>query len=212
MVRQALKLKTLGEKLSEARSQKHINLDEAAKDLKVPFRYLENLEENNFSDLPDKNYLKNLLKNYCRYLKIDFTDSWLLAQSHSSFSKKKTDEVKKKYFIAWPKLTKRLILFFLALAILIFWVVKVQQIFSPPFLEISYPKDGSIVSSQQITLVGRSEKEVELVINNQEIFVDENGNFETLVDLQNGLNLIKITAKKRYSRLEEKEIRLLLKD
>ena len=212
MVRQTIKPKTLGEKLIEARNQRHINLDEAAKDLKVPFRYLESLEHNNFDDLPDKNYLKDLLKNYCRYLKISFIDSWILVQSHPNWSNKNTDQVKKKYFIAWPKLAKRSLLFFLALAIIIFWVMKVQEIFSPPFLEISYPQDGSIVESQQIILVGRSEKEVELIVNNQEIFVDENGNFETLVDLQKGLNLIKISAKKRYSRLEEKEIRLLLKD
>ena len=211
MIRKVLP-KTLGEKLSEARNQRQIDLDEAAKDLNVPFRYLESLEQNNFSDLPDKNYLNNLLKNYCRYLKVDFIAAWLLAQSQPNWSKPKTNEVKKKYFIAWPKLTRRLLLFFLVLVILIFWIVKVQQIFAPPFLEINYPQDGSIATSQQITLVGRSEKEVELIVNNQEIFVDENGNFETLVDLQKGLNLIKITAKKRYSRLEEKEIRLLLKD
>ena len=86
------------------------------------------------------------------------------------------------------------------------------KIFSPPVLEISYPLDGSLVSEKQITLRGHSAKEVELIVNNKEIFVDDNGNFETIVDLQKGLNLIKITAKKRYSRIQEKEIKLLFKD
>src|SRR3989344_7629993 len=116
MIRKVLP-KTLGEKLSEARNQRQIDLDEAAKDLNVPFRYLESLEHDNFSDLPDKNYLKNLLKNYCRYLKVDFIGSWLLAQSQANWSKPKTNKVKKKYFIAWPKLTRRLLLLFLVLAI-----------------------------------------------------------------------------------------------
>ena len=43
-------------------------------------------------------------------------------------------------------------------------------------------------------------------------WVDKDGNFSTLVDLQKGLNLIKITAKKRYSRISEAEIRVLFNE
>src|SRR3989344_2454827 len=205
--------KTVGEILTEARISRQIHLDEAANDLGVPFRYLEALEHDNLKDLPAWSYINNLLKKYCHYLKIDFANCWNQLKNNPDFrGRKKNKEVEKKHLRSWPKLTRKITIWLLIIVILIFWALKVAKIFSPPVLEISYPLDGSLVSEKQITLRGHSAKEVELIVNNKEIFVDDNGNFETIVDLQKGLNLIKITAKKRYSRIQEKEIKLLFKD
>lgn len=212
MVRK-ITLKNPGEMLLEARQSRYINLDEAARDLNIPFKYLDALEHNNFKDLPDKKYLKVVLKNYCRYLKLDFSGLWPMLKNNQNFSSlKKSEKVENKYFTAWPNLIRKIVMVIIVAAILFFLVIKVEQIFAPPLLDISYPYDGLIVNSRQIKLTGRSQSEVELVINNKEIFVDGQGNFETTIDLQKGLNLIKINAKKRYSRTIEKEIRLLFKD
>lgn len=205
--------KNLGESLAEVRQKRFINLDEAAKDLNVPFRYLEALENNNFQDLPNQKYLKQLLNNYCKYLKIDLTVYRRILKNSPEFSQTyKSQKVEAKYFTVWPNLIRKIIILMMVAAILFFLIFKIEQIFSPPFLEITYPSDGLILNERQIKLVGRSEAEVELVINNREIFVDSAGNFSTIIDLQKGLNLIKISAKKRYSRLNEQDIRLLLKD
>ncbi|MDO8669777.1 MAG: helix-turn-helix domain-containing protein [Candidatus Buchananbacteria bacterium] len=205
--------RTLGEILAEARNKRYINLDEAAKDLNIPFRYLEALEHNNFKDLPDKKNLKAILKKYGLYLKLDFSNLWQLLKNDKNFySLNKYKKVENKYFTSWPKLIRKLSIIVVIGAVLFFLGLKVEQIFSPPILEINYPYDGLIVNTRQIELSGRSEKEVELIINNKEIFVDDGGNFETIIDLQKGLNLIKISAKKRYSRTIEQEIRLLFKD
>lgn len=212
MVRKIIR-KNLGEVLSEARNKRYINLDEASKDLDIPFRYLESLEHNNFKDIPDEKYLKKILKKYCDYLKLDFFSSWQIFKDHKNFSVDgKSKKVENKYFTSWPNLIRKLMIVLVIIAILFFLIIKVEQIFSPPTLDISYPYDGLIVDTRQIVLTGRSEAEVELIINNKEIFVDDRGNFETTIDLQKGLNLIKISAKKRYSRIIEKEIRLLFKD
>ncbi|MEK7072445.1 MAG: helix-turn-helix domain-containing protein [Patescibacteria group bacterium] len=205
--------KNLGEILSEARNSRYINLEEAAKDLNTPFRYLDALEHNNFKDLPNEKYLKVVLKNYSRYLKLDFANLWRILKNSQNFSSiHKYKKVEHKYFTSWPNLIRKMAIVVIIAAILFFLVVKVEQIFAPPLLAISYPSDGMIVESRQIKLTGRSESEVELIINNKEIFVDSRGHFETVIDLQKGLNLIKISAKKRYSRTIEKEIRLLFKD
>ncbi|MBI5766004.1 hypothetical protein HZA71_02130, partial [Candidatus Falkowbacteria bacterium] len=51
-----------------------------------------------------------------------------------------------------------------------------------------------------------------IIINNNNVFVDNEGGFQTTLDLQNGLNLIKITAKKRYGRAREVDLRVLLNE
>jgi len=212
MGRKIIKQK-VGEILLVARHNRYINLDEAAKDLDIPFKYLEALENNNFKDLPNQKYLKNTLKKYCLYLKLDFSSLWSRLKNQENFLRfNKLEKIENRYFTSWPNLIRKIILVLVVAAILFFLIIKVEQIFSPPILNISYPTDGLIVTERQITLIGQSESEVELVINNKEIFVDSDGSFETVIDLQKGLNLIKIRAKKRYSRIMEKEIRLLLKD
>ncbi|NCN07674.1 hypothetical protein GW933_03190 [Candidatus Falkowbacteria bacterium] len=212
MVRKILSVK-LGEVLSESRDSRYINLDEAAKDVGIPFKYLDALEHNNFKDLPDEKYLKDALKKYADYLKLDFSYVWRLFKENQNISySNKFKKVEHRYLTSWPNLIRRVVIFAFILSILFFLILKVEQIFSPPELNIIYPQDGLIVEDRQVTLTGQSESEVELIVNNKEIFVDSAGGFETIIDLQKGLNLIKISAKKRYSRTIEKEIRLLLKD
>lgn len=213
MVQRKIEQKTSGSMLIKARNRKNISLDEASKDIGISFKYLEALEFNKLKDLPSDDEAKDMLEKYCHYLEVDFDDCWSNTRKDTGFLDiKKIGDVEKKYFMSWPKLIRRVMVLALIAAILIFLALKVEQIFTPPYLDIAYPIDGSIVEVKQITISGQSEAEVELMVNNKEIFVDETGSFETTIDLQKGLNLIKITAKKRYSREQEKEIRLLFKD
>jgi len=119
--------------------------------------------------------------------------------------------IEKRYFSQWPKIVKRVLIILAVLAILVFLGFRVQMIFSPPYLDIVEPQDGLIATERQIEIIGASQSEAEIVINNQNILVDNEGVFRTTVDLQKGLNLIKITAKKRYGREKVVELRILFK-
>ena len=120
--------------------------------------------------------------------------------------------IEKRYLSQWPKAMRRILIILVVLAILIFLGFRIQMIFSPPPLEITQPQDGLIAVERQLEIVGQSQKEAEIVINNQNVLVDDEGVFRTTVDLQKGLNLIKITAKKRYGRENVVELRILFSD
>lgn len=207
-----LRAKSLGDKLKEARREAGVSLERAARDLNITFKYLEALENNKLTDLPGEPYLKIFLKVYSDYLRLDFNECWAEAKKNGSDAIKGYQKIGRQHFLIWPKFIWRLIICGLVVTVLIFLFFKIQAIFSPPSLEIIAPADGIITSGKQLEIVGRSQPEVEIVINNKEIFVDSQGNFQTAVDLQKGLNLIKITAKKRYSQMREVEIRALFKE
>lgn len=210
--RRIVKSKTLGEKLKEARAEKGIALDRAAKDLNIAFKYLEALENNELNKLPGRAYFKIFLRRYCQYLDLDFYDSWKSAKGLPSFNPQKNIDLTTRHFRAWSKTTPKIIAAILILAVLVFLIFRVANIFLPPNLTIASPKDNSVVTNRQIQIIGQSEPEVEVVVNNKNIYVDKTGKFQTDLDLSNGLNLIKITAKKRYSRTQEVDIRVLLKE
>jgi len=61
----------LGEKLKTAREAKGIDFDQASKDTKIAVRYLQSLENEDFSDFPGEAYITGFLRNYGAYLDLD---------------------------------------------------------------------------------------------------------------------------------------------
>jgi len=109
-----------------------------------------------------------------------------------------------------PKYIKWIITTVIILAVVFFLAVKIDNIFAPPELEIYAPVDGLTTMERELEIIGKSEKESEIVINNRNIIIDNEGGFKTTVNLQKGINSIKIIAKKRYSREKVIELGILL--
>ena len=64
-------MKELGEYLQDVRRNNGVSLEEAASDLNVDAILLENIEEGNIRAFKDIYYLKDLIKNYAKYLGLD---------------------------------------------------------------------------------------------------------------------------------------------
>ena len=65
-------MKEIGEKLKEARESMGITIEEAAEDLKLRPSQIENIEEGNKEAFKDVFYLKMFIKNYSKYLGLDY--------------------------------------------------------------------------------------------------------------------------------------------
>lgn len=67
-------MKEIGEKLKETRESMGITIEEAAQDLKLRPSQLENIEEGNKEAFQDIFYLKMFIKNYSKYLGLDYDE------------------------------------------------------------------------------------------------------------------------------------------
>lgn len=67
-------MKEIGEKLKSARESMGITIEEAAQDLKLRTSQLENIEEGNKDAFKDIFYLKMFIKNYSKYLGLDYDE------------------------------------------------------------------------------------------------------------------------------------------
>ena len=67
-------MKEIGEKLKEARESMGITIEEAATDLKLRPTQIENIEEGNRAAFKDIFYLKMFIKNYSKYLGLDYDE------------------------------------------------------------------------------------------------------------------------------------------
>ncbi len=77
-----------------------------------------------------------------------------------------------------------------------------------PRLEITDPKDNSVINNNEVLIKGTTDKEVFVQINNSPIVVDYQGSFQTTIRLQEGENTINIKATDIAGNIEEKEIKI----
>lgn len=75
-----------------------------------------------------------------------------------------------------------------------------------PKLEISEPQDGSTTSHNEIKVIGKTDKEIDIKINGSPVVVDSSGQFQTNIKLNEGENKIIITARDQSGNVEEKII------
>lgn len=78
-----------------------------------------------------------------------------------------------------------------------------------PRLEIKEPQDGTKTNSQEINVVGTTDKETYIKINDLPVVVDAQGVFQTLVKLKEGENKIHIIAQDVADNMEEKTVTVI---
>lgn len=88
----------------------------------------------------------------------------------------------------------------LALAILIYMGYHLAILFSPPFLELTYPDRDMTTADATLPVAGSTEKESHVFINGIEIAVAQGGAFSDSFVLQNGMNAIEIKSVNRFGR------------
>lgn len=67
-------MKEIGEKLKETRESIGISVEEAAEDLKTRPSQIENMESGNMDAFKDVFYLKYFIRDYAKYLGLDYED------------------------------------------------------------------------------------------------------------------------------------------
>lgn len=67
-------MKEIGERLKETRESIGISIEEAAEDLKMRTTQIENIEAGNMESFKDVFYLKYFIRDYSKYLGLDYED------------------------------------------------------------------------------------------------------------------------------------------
>ena len=81
-----------------------------------------------------------------------------------------------------------------------------------PPLEISEPDDGKTIEGEKrVTVSGKTEPNSKVFITNTQVIVDSEGKFSTIVNLNEGENLITIRALDQAANITETERKVLTK-
>jgi cytoskeletal protein RodZ len=205
---------SIGDRLKRARKRKKISLEKLEEITKVRKRYLEDIERNNFNNLPSPVYARGFLYKYASAVNIDpneILDLFKQDQVLNNDSNQNLNDVLPKKNIKYPKvfitpkfiLTALSVLLFLGFATYIY--LQVSGFARAPELNIKNPLSTQLsIDSSSLKFDGSTSSGASVYINDQPIGVDLNGNFSEDVRLNNGINEIKISAKNKINKVTSK--------
>lgn len=206
--REIKRTKTLGERLKAIRGEAGLSLEEAEKGTEIQKKYLQAIEEGNYSFLPASVYIKSYLKVYAEFLQVspemvlsiyekEANIVGSILKNHRTTGEKFKPMPKS---ILTPHLLRNLIIFLVIAACFAYLGLEIKKIVTPPFLEITSPADNIVIDKNSIEILGKTEPESTVTINGQEVFLNADGNFQEKVELVEGINTIEISSQKKQSK------------
>jgi transcriptional regulator with XRE-family HTH domain len=218
-VAKKVELPSFGEKLKRARQEAGLSIQKVAQLLNVPIRYLERMEDGNLENLPADVYNRGLLKKYAKILNVD--NEILLgeyeneAKINRHLDKAVSRRPAKQFYSSRFVLTSRSFgwLFggLVLLLIVGYFFYQLQFLLSPPKLVIFEPPQDFLTENKNVTLRGQTETGAQLTINSQQTYIDEKGNFNAPLELNQGLNSIKIEATNKFGKSTSVVWQIMLK-
>jgi cytoskeletal protein RodZ len=205
-----------GEKLQQTRMEKGLSLEDVAKATKIRTEFLSDIENGEYQKLPSASYAHGFVRNYAKFLGLP--DEEILALFRREFDERKVYKVLPKGMgqgddFPHPqfKVRQAVLLSFIILIFFIGYLLfQYRDAFLNPPLTITSPKVGSI-STSQITISGKTDQNTTVYIDKDVVSVDDNGNFEKVINVFPGKSAVLVRVINKFSRETDREIVLDVK-
>lgn len=179
----------VGERLCEERVRKGYSLEEVSKATKIRISFLLALEKGDYKKLPSGTYVHGFVRNYARFLglpekeilalfKRGYDEEKFIKVLPDGFARKDDFPISK---IKFTQTFKVLILTFIILAVYIIFQYR-SAIFNP-MLNVSAPTENSVISSQSVVVIGKTDPNATVFINSELAVLDKSGNFKKTVNV-----------------------------
>lgn len=211
-------MRTVGQILKETREAKFYSLEEVEKAIKIRKEILIALEADDYQKLPPPTFVQGFIKNYAKFLGLD--KEKLLAIFRREFPENR----KKPYIMdafANPvtetklKITPgRVLGLAVGLVVLSFFVylwLQFHQFIGPPTLILNSPVDQQTTDNAAIFVEGKTDPEMKILINGQNIAVDGSGAFKEEVTLSSEVNKISVQAISKFGQKQTLDRTVYLK-
>jgi cytoskeleton protein RodZ len=206
-------MKTAGQLLREKRELKELTIGEMATRIKVKPEYLFAIENSDFSSLPTPTATKGFLRNYARALHLNpdtivamFRRDWQVSEQGEIVPHGLVEPVAKK-----PRLISANALLTIA-AVLIFVAFLGFQLYnwwSLPKIDLIQPDEGEVYG-ELVTVKGTTNRDATITINDQQVLVNDDGQFTLDLLFPAGTHsvLIKAVSRQGKTRLLERTFQI----
>jgi len=206
----------LGQRLKEERLFKNLTIDEVAKATKIRSQFITAIEQSNYKKLPSKAYAQGFVKNYVSFLGLPLKESMAMFRREfdereyvdvlpESFTKQKTIPLHR---INWYRTVIGTVVILLGLICFLFFQYR-AALFDPS-LSLTVPNENATVTKETIQVIGTTNTNVTISVNNDAAYVDSNGHFIKNITVFPGKNVITVVATNKFGRKKTIERHLIV--
>ncbi len=202
-----IKTRTLGEYLCSLREHLGLSIAEISKIAKIPPKYISNLEQGEYTELPATVYIKGFLKTLSEFYHVEHRGLLDLFDQEKKLSDQldtTPDDAKSRTkiprFVFSPRTLAISGAALLGLASIGYLYFQLSSVRKPPLLEVFSPRNNAQVDSSFLVLDGRAEPGASVYLNNQPVAVEASGKFRENLSLAPGANQIVIKAVNKFDK------------
>lgn len=208
MIMAAEEIKTLSQILVEAMRRYDFNVEKLSRLTDISERFLEALIEERFEKLPAVPYARGYIKKIAGLLNLDGEELWEVYLKNRRDIRRSGEKDKlpaNRFALSSIFNRSAVIVIVIFILILGYFAVRGGLILSRPEISFSNLEENYTISSEpEINIKGKVKPTDVLTINSNRLYPDSEGNFETLVRLQPGLNTLEFKVRRFLG--EEKTI------
>jgi len=206
-----------GQKLKDERQSRGLTLSEISNATKIKVEFLSAIEKGEYEKLPSASYAHGFVRNYAKFL--DFAEEKILALFRREFDGKKVYKVLPEGLVGQKEMPLKrfkirqvvyliVILFVLLLGYIIFQYR--YAIINPP-LNIQSPKESEVLLFSTISIVGRTDPNSTVFVNDESVSVNSDGTFKKEITGFPGKTTITIKAVNRFGKQSIVERHVVIK-
>ncbi len=195
-------MKTVGEIIRDARESHGYSVEDLSQKTKIKEELIVALEQNDYPALPPAAYVQGFIKSISKSLGLE-EDSLLALFRRDYRSRWETEDLPPSELDGsglieiTPQRTSIIAGVF---GVLLIGVYVAFNLLARPRLVITVPEDRSVVSEEQVTIVGETNPNATLLVNNQEVELRPQGKFAIDLTLQPGTNTVSVVSRPSFGR------------
>jgi cytoskeletal protein RodZ len=196
----------VGSRLQNARIKKGFTLEEVAKATKIREEFLDALEKGEYNKLPSSTYVQGFINNYTSFLglpqketiaifKREFDEGEHLGVLPESFTHPHSRSL-----FSFRLGNYTLVGILTVVFILSFVAYGYRAALWDPYLSINSPKESQTISSQSILVLGKTDINTIVTVNDDPAYVDKDGNFKKEISVFSGNVAVTVKAVNSFGR------------
>lgn len=198
---------SLGTLFRRARRSFGLSIDDISEDIKIRSEILNAIEHGAFERIDEPVYRTLMVKTYAEYLGIswDTIEDVYIRESvyipvlpHAKGVN--TKHIQSGDLMVVPRLLKHVFLSAAMIGVFFYFMVLAGSALQRPALTVINPPERFMSPAKTIRIEGSVSTEATLAINGQEVTKTNDGHFYQDLTLSDGLNTIRISASKKYSK------------
>ena len=197
-------MRTVGLYLKEARLKKKLSLKQMEKETKIKKDFINSIEKGEWSSLPEYFVTLGFVKTLAKYLNVSEENATAIfrrdypTDARNLFVNPKPD-LKVRSFMN-PKVFMVVASVFIGILFLGYLAYQYYLYISPPKLVVFSPTENQEVYENELSVIGKTQDDATLKVNNQQVLVTESGDFVDKIEVDENTKQVVFIARSRYGK------------